>query len=124
MTPSQSRGPVLPIVGLAILTIIVSTYSAIAGYRGAEPSDQSSYLWAFGFSLFVAWWVEADRKLRAISAPFEYAAAVFFAWPILLPLYLYKSRGAKGLVCGISIVLGYSIPFLVEYGIFLAVRGK
>jgi len=42
--------------------------------------------------------LRSDRKARNFSVPFEFDAFVFFAWPLVLPWYFYRSRGKRGLL--------------------------
>ena len=91
---------------------------------GADVSRSSSQLWFFSFSYCVAWWVELDRRAKGISAPFEYSAFMFFAWPILAPYYLYQSRRWRGLALGIGLLMLASIPDLAAIAVYYLLGGE
>lgn len=46
--------------------------------------------------------------------PFEFDAFMFFAWPVLLPFYLYRTRRRRGLMIAAGVYLLNSIPSVVE----------
>ena len=88
------------IAGVTIALMIAA--SGLAAY-GLEVSDRTYWLWVYGYGLLLAWWVKQDRRKRGYTAPFEYEAFVFFAWPIMAPYYLYRTRGSRGLMWGVGI---------------------
>lgn len=71
--------------------------------------EKAEVLGSLSWQLFVALWVYIDRRARHLSLPFEFNTFVFFAWPLVLPYYLYKSRGARGfLVAAFIFALGFT----------------
>lgn len=100
----------LAVFGIFILFgISVNTYLALKGYA---LSQSTGSLWTFTLSYIIAWGVESDRKLIRFSAPFEFSAFVFFAWPIVVPYYLFKTRGWSGLGSGIALLAAAILPDL------------
>jgi hypothetical protein len=83
---------------LLTLTLVYSMGLAILASRGRLAPDGSSLLWKFAFALFVVRWVDLDRRSHELRTPFEFSAFVFFAWIVVLPYYLYKTRGPRGLL--------------------------
>ena len=41
----------------------------------------------------IALWVLADARQRHRPWPYDFGSFVFFAWPLLVPVYLFSSRG-------------------------------
>jgi hypothetical protein len=99
-----------PIAALTTLVIVGVTTEAFLASRGAELSDASGYLWTACFSFCVALWLDADRKSKAIPAPFEYQAFVFFLWPVVAPYYLFQTRRWLGLLQGVGLILFSCLP--------------
>jgi len=94
------RQPFLPLVALA--AIFAAGLSVFAA-RGVAASRSTELLWSFEFQLILALWVLADRRNRGFSVPYEFDTFVFFAWPAVVPYYLYRSRGRGGLFLGAGI---------------------
>jgi hypothetical protein len=111
----------LPIAAMALLVGIGTVAEVYAVSRGAEISRGAGQLWYVCFSYAVAWWVEIDRKAKAIGAPFEYSAFMFFVWPLLAPYYLFKSRHWRGLALGLGLIVFSSIPDIVALSIYYLV---
>ena len=99
-----------PLVALAALTLCGTAYQIAIIYLGGAASPRSQYLYLAGFSFAIAWWVEIDRRRRAISMPFEFAAFMFFSWIFLLPYYLFKTRRWRGLGLAFGAILVSSVP--------------
>jgi len=54
-----------------------------------------------------------DRRKRGFRVPFEFDAFVFFAWPIVVPYYLYRTRGARGLLLAAGFYALVILPLVV-----------
>jgi len=88
----------LSFIPLILLTLIITAARAVLVSHHLGMPGESASLGSVSQQLFVALWVYLDRQGRHLSLPFEFEAFVFFAWPIILPYYLVKSRGARGLL--------------------------
>ena len=81
-------------------TVVLWIYALAVGIAGAltadsEPSAGAEYVSRIAFSLIVAAWVQADsRKLRQRHC-YDFDSFVFFAWPIIVPVYLFRTRGVR-----------------------------
>lgn len=100
----------LPIAAMALLVGVGAVSEVYAVSHSADLSRTAAHLWYVCFSYSVAWWVELDRKAKGIAAPFEYAAFMFFVWPVLAPYYLFRSRRWRGLAMGLGLIVFSSIP--------------
>ena len=45
----------------------------------------------------MALWVLADARQRRRALPYDFGSFAFFAWPVLVPIYLYSTRGWRAL---------------------------
>lgn len=100
----------LPVVALAAIFAIGLSVLAV---QRVGPPYYSGLLYPIAFSLLLTGWVRVDRRTHSFSAPFEFDAFVYFAWPIFVPYYLFRTRGWKGLIFGVGIC-GLSVaPMIV-----------
>jgi hypothetical protein len=104
-----------PMLLLNMLVVVGAVFGVFAVYRGVDVSERSNYLWTACFSYCVAWWIEVDRKARRITAPFDYQAFMFFLWPAMAPYYLFQTRGWRGLVHGMGLLLLACVPAVTEF---------
>lgn len=109
----------LLISAMIVLVLLAAVIGAFAIARGSEISRGAGYLWYATFSYVVTLAVEADRKSRHLSAPFEYAAFVFVAWPLVVPYYLYQIKGWGGIFLGLGLVVFSCVPDLVAFATYL-----
>lgn len=99
---------------LIVLSLIFTTTHAILALHRFNMPAESEGLWSLFTQLFVACWVYLDRRDRRLNLPFEFDAFVLFAWPLVLPYYLYKSRGAwRGILLTAFIFALVLVPSLV-----------
>lgn len=74
------------------------------------------------FALFIARWAAIDRRSRSFSVPFEFDAFVFFAWVLVVPYYLLKTRGPRGLISAMGFWALAITPTVVSQVILLTRR--
>jgi hypothetical protein len=100
------------LIPLVVLTTIFTIGRWLAAVHGLVRPETTQLLWRFEISLVLAWWVRIDRQILGLSLPFEFDAFVFFAWPFLFPYYLYRTRGARGLLLAAGIYGLLLTPFI------------
>jgi hypothetical protein len=104
-----------PLLFLFVLTTIYTIgLSILAANAVIPPPGQSNGLWTIVFGLILTWWVYTDRVKRRVGVPFEFEYFVFFAWPVVVPYYLYRRLGARGLLFGLGVWGLYIVPILVS----------
>jgi hypothetical protein len=98
---------------IALLMLAVIGTQAYMVMHGTWLSPSTSKLWYVILSFLIAILIESDRKCRGRSAPFEYSAFVFFAWPLVAPHYFFSVLRWRGLAIGIGLILLALLPDLV-----------
>jgi len=110
-----------PISWAVAIAALVAIESAWFAYVGEDLPAHTMRIWPFMFGLLLAWWVYSDRRARGLGMPFEFEAFVLFLWPIVLPYYLYRTRGWWGLLLGAGCWLLYLIPVLASAIVSVAI---
>jgi hypothetical protein len=64
------------------------------------------------FSGAMAAWVMADARKRGRRLCHDYDSFVFFAWPIVVPIYLFQTRGARAFLTLLCFLGVYVIAVL------------
>ena len=49
-----------------------------------------------------------DSRLRSISSIYDLGLFLYLLWPLIMPYYLLKTRGARGLL----VVLGFAVAYI------------
>ena len=101
-----------PLSSMLLLVAVHLTYSVTMAAYGEYASEAANYVFAFGFQLLLMWWVYVDRHRRRYPVPFEFEAFVFFAWPLVVPYYLFRTRGMRAAPLCIALAVVYLIPSL------------
>jgi hypothetical protein len=73
---------------------------------------------AWILALLVTIWVVADAKRRQRKLRHGFPVFTFFLWPILFPIYLFRTRGIGALLSLLGFAVGYCIS--VGAGFYLA----
>ncbi len=108
---------------LVTLTFIYSVGLGALASRGVSAPYGSSLFWRFAFALFMARWAAIDRRSHSFNVPFEFDAFVFFAWVLVVPYYLLKTRGPRGLISAMGFWALAITPTLASQ-VILPTRGK
>jgi hypothetical protein len=111
-----------PLAFLITLTAVYTVGLSILAARDAliPPPEKSRTLWTIAFGLILTWWVYSDREARKFKLPFEFEYFVLFAWPIVVPYYLCRRLGWRGLFVGLGIFGLYLLPFLTAAFVYAA----
>lgn len=100
------------LVPLVLLTAIYTAGRSILDLYGLVPTKSAEFIWWFEFRIILVGWVYFDRRASEFSAPFEFDAFMFFAWIFVLPYYLLRTRGRRGLLLLAGIYGLAAIPYL------------
>ena len=109
-----------PISGLLALVLAYTASTMILFYYGETTSAGSDLVYEYGFSMLLMWWVYRDRHQRRFPVPYEFEAFVFFAWPIVVPYYLVRTRGWRTMPGCIALGVSYLSPYLSALAVYEA----
>ncbi len=85
--------------------LVVITQFAHGVYLGAqlEPPGALTLLYWLIFLWVIGWWVRTDSHKRGVASVYDLGFFLYIAWPLVMPYYLVKTRGARGLL----VILGF-----------------
>ena len=113
-----------PGLRLAIfIAAFCSVVSAVYVLTGAEPSPVVAIFMYFGPLVTVLWWLRRDAERTGIGAVLDLGLFLWIAWPLVIPWYAFRSRGARGwslLVASTALILSayittYAVAW-ISYG--------
>lgn len=105
------------IVGLGLL--VAGTEAALFYQTGLE-AERLSLAWSVVFSLLVATWIEADSRGDArVYRPYEFGFLAYLIWPLYLPYYLIRTRGALGFAWLVGLAILYLLGWVLKTAIWL-----
>ncbi len=106
---------------LLVLALCMSLMEVSFTLQAQQVSDTTRIIWGFVFLISSVLWVANDVKGRNFPRPFEFSFLMYIFWPIALPWYLMKTRGAEGFVLFLGFVALWLAPWmagLVAYTYF------
>ena len=62
---------------------------------GAGMSKRAELVSSVALPLVVSSWVVADARKRGRRLCYDFDSFVYFAWPVVVPVYLFQTRGAR-----------------------------
>jgi hypothetical protein len=108
------------LMGLIGGSALVAGFEALAFARGSELTTPITTVWPLVFLVLLALWVTEDSKAHPeIQKPFDYGFLVFMFSLLYLPYYLWRSRGAVGLLWLTGFVALYSLGWLAQWAVYL-----
>jgi hypothetical protein len=63
---------------------------------------------ALGFVWIVGWWMRRDSRRQGIAWVYDMGMFLYILWPFIMPYYLLKSRGVRGLL----VILGFAVAYI------------
>jgi hypothetical protein len=93
-----------PAALLYLFLIIAHGIRGVYLGRAAEPPPAFTLLCALGLLWAVGWWLRRDSAKRGVGWVFDMGLFLYIAWPLLMPYYLFKTRGAKGLLAILAFI--------------------
>ena len=100
--PNWLQGMVLPTICLWLYFVALAVSATLSSLRGDLPTGADLVARA-AFPLILFSWVSADARKRGCQLCYDYDGLIFFLWPVLLPVYLFETRGWKVLWTLLSI---------------------
>ena|SRR2546426_389167 len=92
-----------------LYTFVVITQFAYGLYVGQQIEAPGAYTllhWAAQLWI-IGWWLRTDSRKRGVVWVYDLGFFVCIAWPFVMPYYLVKTRGAKGLLVILGFVVAY-----------------
>ena len=105
--PNWLHGNVGPTLALWIYAIVAGVIHAAVAEDLSKRADVAS---GVALSLIVASWLLADARKRNRKLPYDFDSFSYFAWPVILPVYLFQTRKWRAfltLLCIGAILLLY-----------------
>jgi hypothetical protein len=87
--------------------------------EGSLAGEIGLFLVAAGYLIAstIALWILKDAKRLQCELPYDFGSWVFFLWPVMVPLYLFKTRGWRGMkVIGLFVLI-YAAGTLLGLGL-------
>lgn len=88
-----------PQIGLAIALGFVLLVENVAfmffATQQIQQSNSSLLLYTISVSTILTLWVHYDSQSSGISLGMDQAMYIFFGWPIMFPVYAFRSRGFR-----------------------------
>lgn len=103
----HSRRMIAPTVALWSCGVLAGLFPVLE-YYGATINSVSLSLWRVAVAVAISTWVMADARRRGRALCHDFDSFMFFAWPLLGPVYLWQTRRWRA-----GITLGWFAVFLL-----------
>jgi hypothetical protein len=101
LKPKWLDGIMGPTLALCLYAVAWGIVAAISGGHVPKRAEVAA---SVALSLILASWVVADARKRKRKLPYDFDSFVYFAWPVIVPIYIFQSRGVRGFLT----LLGFS----------------
>lgn len=108
--------------------VFSSMTAAVYTLAEIEPSAPVVTFWTLAPLIAVILWLQKDGQRTGVGAVQDWGMFAWFAWPVVIPWYAFKSRGRTGwrLLLGLIALIcsAYVTVFVVTwvaYGVRLAI---
>ncbi len=102
------------------LLLPAATALVLSGFANGLPAahlEETRVLEGLVLGLSPALWVSVWVREQGYRPAFEYRAFLFFGWPLILPYYLIRLNGWRGLLATFGLVFSYVFFNVVGWGL-------
>jgi hypothetical protein len=92
-----------PTILLYLFVVITQIGFGIYYGRQVEPPPALTLIYALALLWIIGWWLRRDSRKHGVPWVYDMGFFLVVAWPFIMPYYLVKSRGVKG----IFVILGF-----------------
>lgn len=109
-------------IPLGVVFLLGNLGGALYGAYGLQPSSAFRALYFAATAWAMAWWFVEDRRARGLAVSIDYGWFALWAWPLVLPYHLFRTRGWRGFaVIGKCIAL-FILTWLASLPLFYLLR--
>jgi hypothetical protein len=112
---------VSPTALLYIYVILMQTARGIYLTSKIEPPPAYAVIDFFGLFWILGWWLLIDSRKRGIAWAYDMGFFLSVAWIFIMPYYLLKTRGAKGVLVILAFICVYIGAVLVGGTLYLVI---
>ena len=80
------------------LFALAMSIATVLDPEGAGMPKRAEAVANIALPFILAWWVMADARKRGRPVCYDYDSFVYFAWPVMVPVYLFQTRGVRAFV--------------------------
>src|SRR5258705_2881193 len=92
LIPKWLQGMIAPTICLWCCVTVVALGSTLGFEESAPAADLAS---RFTLPFIMAWWIVEDARKRGRKLCYDFDSFVFFVWPLVVPIYLFQTRGVR-----------------------------
>ena len=108
-----------PTILLYLYLIITQLANGLYTAGNAEPPAIYYLLYPIGFLWVIGWWLMRDSRNRGVRWVFDMGLFLYIAWPFIMPYYLIKTRGVKGLLTILIFVAAYVGAYVAGVALYV-----
>ena len=97
-----------PTALLYVFVVVTQISRGIYTVLEGDAPAALTFVTALGFIWIVGWWMRRDSRRRGIPWVYDMGMFLYMLWPFILPYYLLKSRGVRGLL----VMLGFAVAYI------------
>lgn len=111
--------------GLLYIYLVLSSFALGVYYaRGVEAPDTLTIILPLGYLWIVGWWLRTDSRLHGVTWPCDLGLFLYIAWPFIMPYYLLKTRGWRGLLAIVVFVAAYAGALLLGVMVYVTLASS
>ena len=111
------------LVLFAILIFIYNFTASLYALTGVEPLPTVEFLYIAAFPCGAIWWFRRETQQSDLQRVYCHGVLMNVGWFVIIPYHLVKTRGWKGLLPVLALVVTYVLSLVmaaIVYFVFLA----
>lgn len=118
-----SFGNSIPLILLVLCLLLMQIANGAYAAQGLEPSGSFVILCYLSILGLIGYWLDKDSRNYGVKWVYDLGFFLYFAWPFIVPYYLFKTRGIRAILTILIFVGIYLATYLVGLLVFFAIVG-
>ena len=107
---------VLLVILIFVYHFGIGTYSAL----GLEPLPTFEFLYSAAFLCGIVWWLKAEARRYGLKPVYCLGLFVGIGWIIMIPYHLFKTRGVRGLIPLLTLIVSAVAAHVLAQLLYMA----
>ena len=103
----------IPVIFMVLLILVTNIWISLFSVFDRTMSPAFNLLYFIAFTWVLGWWLKEDNQKYKEKWIYELGILIYAVWVIVIPIYLFKTRGVKAFLTIFAFIGLYLGTFVI-----------
>ena len=103
----------IPVIFMVLLILVTNIWITLFAVFDRTMSPAFNLLYFIAFTWVLGWWLKKDNQKYKEKWIYELGILIYAVWMIVIPIYLFKTRGLKAFLTIFAFIGLYLGTFII-----------